>query len=87
MLEEMQTNTNEVVVDVGDIVDEDPIHEWDMNNLEMTIGISYPRMDKFRVIVRHHATINKFKLALWFEIKRPEWFKPYIQAYEIAPDP
>ena len=45
----------DVVVPVDDHVGEEPMFDWDRDNLDMYIGVSYPSMDDFRLAVRQHA--------------------------------
>ena len=54
---------NEAVVNVDDIIEEEPIYKWDRDNLDMSVGISYPSMDEFRLAIRQHAIVKEFELG------------------------
>jgi hypothetical protein len=51
MLAEMQADMSEVAVNVDDTVDEEPMHEWDRDNPYMSVGILYPSMKEFRLVL------------------------------------
>jgi len=44
----MQADINEAAVNVDDIIDAEPMYEWDRNNPDMSVGTCYPSMDEFR---------------------------------------
>jgi hypothetical protein len=58
---EMQADMGEAAVNVDDIVDEEPLHEWDRDNPDMSVGTLYPSMKEFRLAVRQHAIVNEFE--------------------------
>jgi len=43
---------NEAAVNVDDTVDVEPMHEWDRDNPDMSVGTCYPSMAEFRLAVR-----------------------------------
>jgi len=55
MTAEMQSDMADGAVPVGDHVGEEPMFDWDRDNLDMSVGVSYPSMDDFRLAVRQHA--------------------------------
>ena len=63
MTAEMQADMNEAAVNVDDTIEEEPMYEWDKDNLDMSVGISYPSMDEFRLVVRQHAIVKEFELG------------------------
>ena len=62
MTAEMQSDMIDGAVPVDDHVGEEPIFDWDMDNPDMSIGISYPSMDDFRLAMRQHAIVKEFEL-------------------------
>ena len=58
---EMQADMNEVAINVDDTVDVEPMHEWDRDNPDMSVGTCYPSMAEFRLAVRQHAIIKEFE--------------------------
>ena len=64
MTAEMQKDMGESVVPVDDNVPEEPMFQWDRNNLDMYVGVCYPSMDDFRLAVRQHAIVKEFELAI-----------------------
>ena len=61
MSAEMQADMNDAAVNVDDTVDVEPMHEWDMDNPDMSVGTCYPSMAEFRLAVRQHAIIKEFE--------------------------
>ena len=61
MSAEMQADMNDAAVNVDDTIDVEPMHEWDRDNLDMSVGTCYPNMTKFRLAVRQHAIIKEFE--------------------------
>jgi hypothetical protein len=62
MTREMQEEMDEAAVHVDDIADEEPLHEWDRDNPDMSVGTCYPSMDEFRLAVRQHAIKGQFEM-------------------------
>ena len=54
---------NEAAMNVDDTIEEEPMYEWDRDNPNMSVGISYPSVDEFRLAVRQHAIVKEFELA------------------------
>ena len=52
---------NDAAVNVDDTVDVEPMHEWDRDNPDMSVGTCYPSMTEFRLAVRQHAIIKEFE--------------------------
>ena len=61
MSAEMQADMEEAAVNVDDTVHEEPMHEWDRDNPEMSVGTLYPSMKEFRLAVRQHAIVHEFE--------------------------
>ena len=61
MSAEMQADMNDVAVNVDDTVDVEPMHEWDRDNPDMSVGTCYPSMAEFRLAVRQHAIVKEFE--------------------------
>jgi hypothetical protein len=38
-------------VNVDDIIEEESMYKWDRDNPDMSVGISYPSMNEFRLAV------------------------------------
>ncbi|CAL4895118.1 unnamed protein product [Urochloa decumbens] len=55
MTAEMQEDMAEAEVPVDDHVDLEPMFDWDRDNPDMTVGVSYPCMTDFRLAVRERA--------------------------------
>ena len=51
----------EAAVNVDDTVDEKPMHEWDRDNPDMSVGTLYPSMKEFRLAIRQHAIVHEFE--------------------------
>jgi len=47
---------------VDDHVGEEPMFDWDRDNPDMSVGVSYPSMDDFRLAMRQHAIVKEFEL-------------------------
>ena len=62
MTTEMQSDMAEGVVPVDDHVGEEPVFDWDRDNPDMSVGVSYPSMDDFRLAMRQHAIVKEFEL-------------------------
>ena len=62
MTAEIQSDMTDVVVPVDDHVGEEPMFDWDRDNPDMFVGVSYPSMDGFRLAVRQHAIVKDFEL-------------------------
>ena len=63
MTSEMQKDMGESVVPVDDNVPDEPMFQWDRDNPDMSVGVCYPSMDDFRLVVRQHAIVKEFELA------------------------
>ena len=61
MSAEMQANMAEAAVNVDDTVDEEPMHEWDRDNPDTSVGTLYPSMKEFRLAVRQQAIVHEFE--------------------------
>ena len=61
MSAEMQADMNDAAVNVDDTVDVEPMHEWDRDNPDMSVGTCYPSMAEFRLAVRQHAIVKEFE--------------------------
>ena len=62
MTAEMQSDMADGAVPVDDHVGEEPMFDWDRDNPDMSVGVSYPSMDDFRLAVRQHAIVKEFEL-------------------------
>jgi hypothetical protein len=62
MTAEMQSDMADVAVPVDDHVGEEPMFDWDRDNPDMSVGVSYPSMDDFTLAVRQHAIVKEFEL-------------------------
>ena len=51
----------EAAVNIDDTVHEEPMHEWDRDNPEMSVGTLYPSMNEFRLAVRQYAIVHEFE--------------------------
>jgi len=62
MTAEIQSDMTDVVVPVDDHVGEEPMFDWDRDNPDMSVGVSSPSMNDFRLAVRQHAIVKEFEL-------------------------
>jgi hypothetical protein len=53
----------EASVPVDDHADFKSMFDWDRDNPNMSVGVSYPSMDDFRLAVRQYAIVKEFELA------------------------
>jgi hypothetical protein len=63
MTAEMQEDMAEASVPVDDHADFEPMFDWDRDNPDMSVGVSYPSMDDFRLAVRQHTIVKESELA------------------------
>ena len=52
---------SKAAVHIDDTVHEEPMHEWDRDNPDMSVGTLYPSMKEFRLAVRQHAIVQEFE--------------------------
>jgi hypothetical protein len=63
MTAEMQEDMAEASVLVDDHADFEPMFDWDRDNPDMSVGVSYPSMYDFRLAIRQHAIVKESELA------------------------
>jgi hypothetical protein len=63
MTTEMQADMEEAAVPVDDHDNNDPIIDWDRDNPNVSVGVSFPCMEDLRLAVRQHAIVKEFELA------------------------
>jgi hypothetical protein len=63
MIAEMQDDMAEAAAPVDDHDDNEPNVDWDRENPDLPVGVSFPSMEEFRLAVRHHAIDKEFELA------------------------
>ena len=63
MTAEIQADMEEAAVPVDDHDDQEPMFDWDRQNLDLSVGVYFPSMNDFRLAVRQHAIVKDFELA------------------------
>lgn len=59
----LQEDLRKARIPVDDKDDEDPVWDWDRDNLDMRVGTVYPCMSESRLVVRQHAIVEEFELG------------------------
>jgi hypothetical protein len=60
---EVQAEMAEAAILVDDHDGQEPMFDWDRENPDLSVGVSYPSMNDFRLAVRQHAIVKRFELA------------------------
>ena len=63
MIAKMQWDMSEAAILVDDNVSDEPVLDWDRDNPDLSVGISYPSMHNLRLAVKQHAIVKKFELG------------------------
>ena len=63
MTAEIQQDMSEAAIPVDDNVSDEPVLDWDRDNPDLSVGISYPSMHDLRLAVKQHAIVKKFELG------------------------
>jgi hypothetical protein len=63
MTAEMQHDMHEAAILVDDNANEEPVLDWDRDNPDLSVGVTYPSMKDLRLAVKQHAIVKKFELA------------------------
>jgi hypothetical protein len=64
MTAEMRHDMHEAAILVDDNANEEPVLDWDRDNPDLSVGVTYPSMKDLRLAVKQHAIVKKFELAL-----------------------
>jgi hypothetical protein len=63
MTAEIHHGMHEVAILVDDNANEEPVLDWDRDNPDLSVGVTYPSMKDLRLAVKQHAIVKKFELA------------------------